>query len=133
MRDHRQGIIVERDQARDELFEVQEKIRALPTEPVPGRVRPWPECSSIIKNHCSKRYERVSLELLELAAREASFPSTILRAALDIYRGHHRVLVNGAVSSPYQARSGLRQRCRLPVGCALAVDLLDAFNCSPGC
>eukprot|EP00971_Amphidinium_carterae_P106787 2115291-Amphidinium_carterae.1 len=29
---------------------------------------------------CSKCYERVSLELLELAAREAGFPSTILRA-----------------------------------------------------
>eukprot|EP00971_Amphidinium_carterae_P260131 5160992-Amphidinium_carterae.1 len=42
-------------------------------------------------------------------------------AALDMYRGCRRVLVNGAVSTAYQARSGL------PAGCALAVDLLDCF------
>eukprot|EP00971_Amphidinium_carterae_P171455 3398698-Amphidinium_carterae.1 len=38
-----------------------------------------------------------------------------------MYKGHRRVLVNGAVSTAYQARSGL------PAGCALAVDLLDCF------
>eukprot|EP00971_Amphidinium_carterae_P042113 827393-Amphidinium_carterae.1 len=38
-----------------------------------------------------------------------------------MYRGRRRVLVNGAVSTAYQARSGL------PAGCALAVDLLDCF------
>eukprot|EP00971_Amphidinium_carterae_P093197 1844507-Amphidinium_carterae.3 len=38
-----------------------------------------------------------------------------------MHKGHRRVLVNGAVSTAYQARSGL------PAGCALAVDLLDCF------
>eukprot|EP00971_Amphidinium_carterae_P096643 1912854-Amphidinium_carterae.3 len=38
-----------------------------------------------------------------------------------MYRGRRRVLVNGAVSSAYQTRSGLL------AGCALAVDLLDCF------
>eukprot|EP00971_Amphidinium_carterae_P131563 2605262-Amphidinium_carterae.1 len=70
---------------------------------------------------CSKCYERVSLELLEEAARAADFPPSMLAAALDMYKGHRRVLVNGAVSAAYQARSGL------PAGCALAVDLLDCF------
>eukprot|EP00971_Amphidinium_carterae_P031997 630290-Amphidinium_carterae.1 len=45
----------------------------------------------------------------------------MLAVALDMYRGRRRVLVNGAVSSAYLARSGL------PAGCALAVDLLDCF------
>eukprot|EP00971_Amphidinium_carterae_P223515 4434872-Amphidinium_carterae.1 len=34
---------------------------------------------------CSKYYERVSLDLLETAAREADFPPSILRVALDMY------------------------------------------------
>eukprot|EP00971_Amphidinium_carterae_P194095 3851433-Amphidinium_carterae.1 len=47
----------------------------------------------------------------------------MLEVALDMYKGHRRVLVNGATSTAYQARSGL------PAGCALAVDLqnLDCF------
>eukprot|EP00971_Amphidinium_carterae_P091993 1821266-Amphidinium_carterae.1 len=45
----------------------------------------------------------------------------MLEVALDMYKGHRRVLVNGATSAAYQARSGL------PAGCALAVDLLDCF------
>eukprot|EP00971_Amphidinium_carterae_P214635 4259568-Amphidinium_carterae.2 len=70
---------------------------------------------------CSKRYERVSLCGLETAARQAGFPESVLQVALNMYKGRRRVLVNGAVSSAYQARSGL------PAGCALAVDLLDCF------
>eukprot|EP00971_Amphidinium_carterae_P279246 5543392-Amphidinium_carterae.1 len=46
----------------------------------------------------------------------------MLQVALNMYKGRRRVLVNGAVSSAYQARSGL------PAGCALAVDLLESFN-----
>eukprot|EP00971_Amphidinium_carterae_P027704 546085-Amphidinium_carterae.1 len=45
----------------------------------------------------------------------------MLQVALNMYKGRRRVLVNGAVSSAYQARSGLL------AGCALAVDLLDCF------
>eukprot|EP00971_Amphidinium_carterae_P008578 169162-Amphidinium_carterae.1 len=45
----------------------------------------------------------------------------MLQVALNMYTGRRRVLVNGAVSSAYQARSGLA------AGCALAVDLLDCF------
>eukprot|EP00971_Amphidinium_carterae_P280366 5565994-Amphidinium_carterae.1 len=45
----------------------------------------------------------------------------MLEVALDMYKGHRRVLVNGATSAAYQARSGL------PAGCAVAVDLLDCF------
>eukprot|EP00971_Amphidinium_carterae_P222354 4413479-Amphidinium_carterae.1 len=44
-----------------------------------------------------------------------------LRLAIDMYRGRRRILVNGAVSEPVEASSGI------PAGCGLAVDLLHAF------
>eukprot|EP00971_Amphidinium_carterae_P117533 2328388-Amphidinium_carterae.1 len=56
---------------------------------------------------CSKCYKRVLLSGLEAAARQAEFPESMLAVALNMYRGRRRVLVNGAVSSAYQARSGL--------------------------
>eukprot|EP00971_Amphidinium_carterae_P092358 1828446-Amphidinium_carterae.1 len=53
---------------------------------------------------CSKCYERVSLSGLEIAARQAGFPESMLQVALNMYTGRRRVLVNGTVSSAYQAR-----------------------------
>eukprot|EP00971_Amphidinium_carterae_P147483 2922600-Amphidinium_carterae.1 len=38
-----------------------------------------------------------------------------------MYRGRRRILVNGALSEPVVATSGI------PAGCGLAVDLLHAF------
>eukprot|EP00971_Amphidinium_carterae_P219934 4365935-Amphidinium_carterae.1 len=38
----------------------------------------------------------------------------MLQVALNMYKGRRRVLVNGAVSSAYQARSGLPAGCRAP-------------------
>eukprot|EP00971_Amphidinium_carterae_P337072 6473724-Amphidinium_carterae.1 len=70
---------------------------------------------------CSKCYERVDLALLEKSAVEAGFPLEALKLALDMYRGRRRILVNGALSEPVVATSGI------PAGCGLAVDLLHAF------
>eukprot|EP00971_Amphidinium_carterae_P339833 6477839-Amphidinium_carterae.1 len=69
----------------------------------------------------SKCYDRVNLTLLEESVESAGFPSAALRLAIDMYRGRRRILVNGAVSSPVEASSGI------PAGCGLAVDLLHAF------
>eukprot|EP00971_Amphidinium_carterae_P033977 668889-Amphidinium_carterae.1 len=70
---------------------------------------------------CSKCYERIPLQTLETFALESGYPMYALYAALDMYSGRRRVLLQGAVSEPVTATHGM------PPGCGHAVDLLHAF------
>eukprot|EP00971_Amphidinium_carterae_P233542 4634806-Amphidinium_carterae.1 len=70
---------------------------------------------------CSKCYERIPLNKLEAFALESGYPLYALYAALDMYAGRRRVLLQGAVSEPVTATHGM------PPGCGHAVDLLHAF------
>eukprot|EP00971_Amphidinium_carterae_P260313 5164637-Amphidinium_carterae.1 len=70
---------------------------------------------------CSKCYERIPLCKLEKFALESGYPLYALYAALDMYAGRRRVLLQGAVSEPVTATHGM------PPGCGHAVDLLHAF------
>eukprot|EP00971_Amphidinium_carterae_P110569 2190351-Amphidinium_carterae.1 len=70
---------------------------------------------------CSKCYERMPLHKLEDFALESGYPLYALYAALDMYAGRRRVLLQGAVSEPVTATHGM------PPGCGHAVDLLHAF------
>eukprot|EP00971_Amphidinium_carterae_P351074 6491897-Amphidinium_carterae.2 len=70
---------------------------------------------------CSKCYERIPLQKLEAFALESGYPLYALYAALDMYAGRRRVLLQGAVSEPVTATHGM------PPGCGHAVDLLHAF------
>eukprot|EP00971_Amphidinium_carterae_P263410 5226246-Amphidinium_carterae.1 len=54
-------------------------------------------------------------------ALESAYPLYALYAALDMYAGRRRVLLQGAVSEPVTATHGM------PPGCGHAVDLLHAF------
>eukprot|EP00971_Amphidinium_carterae_P053205 1048061-Amphidinium_carterae.1 len=70
---------------------------------------------------CSKCYERIPLHKLEAFALDSGYPLYALYAALDMYAGKRRVLLQGAVSEPVTATHGM------PPGCGHAVDLLHAF------
>eukprot|EP00971_Amphidinium_carterae_P351193 6491966-Amphidinium_carterae.1 len=70
---------------------------------------------------CSKCYERIPLQKLEAFALESGYPLYALYAALDMYAGRRRVLLQGAVSEPVTAIHGM------PPGCGHAIDLLHAF------
>eukprot|EP00971_Amphidinium_carterae_P006108 120334-Amphidinium_carterae.2 len=48
---------------------------------------------------CSKCYERIPLQTLETFALESGYPLCALYAALDMYAGRRRVLLQGAVSA----------------------------------
>eukprot|EP00971_Amphidinium_carterae_P146523 2904239-Amphidinium_carterae.1 len=80
--------------ALDEAFDLSLEVEELSGQSVP---------MAGVFLDCSKCYERVSLSGLEAAARQAGFPESMLQVALNMYRGRRRVLVNGAVSSAYQA------------------------------
>eukprot|EP00971_Amphidinium_carterae_P300211 5964760-Amphidinium_carterae.1 len=45
---------------------------------------------------CSKCYERIPLQTLEAFALESGYPLYALYAALDMYAGRRRVLLQGA-------------------------------------
>eukprot|EP00971_Amphidinium_carterae_P152721 3027054-Amphidinium_carterae.4 len=70
---------------------------------------------------CSKCYERIPLRSLEKCALESGYPTYALYAALDMYAGRRRILIQGAVSGSVQTTHGM------PPGCGHAVDLLHAF------
>eukprot|EP00971_Amphidinium_carterae_P219712 4362311-Amphidinium_carterae.1 len=70
---------------------------------------------------CTKCYERIPHKSLEKFVLESGYPIYALYAALDMYAGHRRILIQGAVSDPVQTTHGM------PPGCGHAVDLLHAF------
>eukprot|EP00971_Amphidinium_carterae_P255709 5076710-Amphidinium_carterae.2 len=63
----------------------------------------------------------VPLKTLEQFALESGYPTYALYAALNMYAGRRRVLLQGAVGEPATATHGM------PPGCGHAVDLLHAF------
>eukprot|EP00971_Amphidinium_carterae_P244928 4863188-Amphidinium_carterae.1 len=63
---------------------------------------------------CSKCHERVPLAKLEQFALERGFPLYALNVALNMYSGHRRILIQGAVSDAVEAT------CGLPPGCGFA-------------
>eukprot|EP00971_Amphidinium_carterae_P010088 198681-Amphidinium_carterae.1 len=63
-----------------------------------------------------KCYERIPLHKLEEFAIESGYPLYVLYAALHMYAGRRRVLIQGAVSQPHS----------MPLGCRHAVDLSHA-------
>eukprot|EP00971_Amphidinium_carterae_P183417 3640459-Amphidinium_carterae.2 len=70
---------------------------------------------------CSKCYEGVPFTTLKTFALESGYPTYALYAALDMYAGHRRILIQGAVSEPVRATHGM------PPGCGHSVDLLHSF------
>eukprot|EP00971_Amphidinium_carterae_P082354 1628259-Amphidinium_carterae.3 len=62
---------------------------------------------------------------LEQFALESGYPAYALYAALNMYAGRRRVLLQGGVSDPVTATHGM------PPGCGHAVDLLHAFLLKP--
>eukprot|EP00971_Amphidinium_carterae_P201622 4000880-Amphidinium_carterae.2 len=65
---------------------------------------------------CSKCYKRVPLHTLETFALESGYPLYALYAALDMYSGRRRVLLQGAVSEPVTATHGMPPHSGLPGG-----------------
>eukprot|EP00971_Amphidinium_carterae_P325759 6456191-Amphidinium_carterae.1 len=60
---------------------------------------------------CSKCYERIPLHELEEFALDSGYPLYALYAALDMYAGRRRVLLQGAVSEPVTATHGMPPGC----------------------
>eukprot|EP00971_Amphidinium_carterae_P349340 6490968-Amphidinium_carterae.4 len=104
-------VLVERG-ALDETFEF-----ALETELTTAAGEP----QAGIFLDCSKCYERIPLRSLETFALESGYPTYALYAAVDMYSGRRRILIQGAVSEAVQTTHGM------PLGCGHAVDLLHAF------
>eukprot|EP00971_Amphidinium_carterae_P180760 3585398-Amphidinium_carterae.2 len=73
---------------------------------------------------CSKCYERVPPAQLEQFAIERGFPLYALNAALNMYSGGRRILIQGVVSEAVQST------CGLPLGCGLSISCMP-FLCVP--
>eukprot|EP00971_Amphidinium_carterae_P014315 282827-Amphidinium_carterae.1 len=60
---------------------------------------------------CSKCYVRIPLHKFETFALESGYPLYALHAALDMYAGRRRVLIQGVVSQPVAAAHGMPPGC----------------------